>query len=355
MSYQEQNAILVAVQSGHASDNTKFHCLYGYYFIGISPANLAIIYKKSRSVIYNWIQRWETYKIVNRLNLGINTRKFNLEKQEFIIQLYQQNPTLFLDEVRTKFIRNFQMNISMSTVWRIITNAGLTRKVIERRAIQISIQEIIRFTKELASLPFHWTYQNLIFLDEVGFDNRDMFRKRGYAIKGKRIIFRGEFTRSERCSLLCFLGVDGLQQVYSTEGTFDRLKFISYCRDFALSGKVQLYPGINSVWIMDGASIHCDESITYYLRSLGIYTIYLPAYCPFYNPIEIVFGNVKSYLRRHYFENSSLKEIKIFISQAMNSFKNKSMRKIFKKCGYYGSGFFNPGIGFSQNISNFGF
>ena len=39
------------------------------------------------------------------------------------------------------------------------------------RAIQICQEDIIRFSKELLSFP--WLLQNLVFLDKVGFDNRD--------------------------------------------------------------------------------------------------------------------------------------------------------------------------------------
>jgi hypothetical protein len=86
-----------------------------------------------------------------------------------------------------------------------------------------------------------------------------MFRKhalRRFALKGNRIDYRGEFTRKERCSLLCFLGVGGMLETFSTVGTFDRLKLLSCCQKFALtSGKVKKYPGSHSVWILDGASI----------------------------------------------------------------------------------------------------
>ncbi|OWZ04489.1 Serine/threonine-protein kinase [Phytophthora megakarya] len=49
---------------------------------------------------------------------------------------------------------------------------------------------------------------------------------------------------------------------------------------------VHQYPGRGSVWILDGAKIHCHPDIVYYLRSLGIISIFLPCYCPFYNPID---------------------------------------------------------------------
>ena len=274
----------------------------------------------------------------------------------FILDCYKKCPCSFLDEVRDNFIKQYRMNISTQTIWRIITNAGLTRKVIERRAIEISVRDIIRFCKDLESLPLKWTYDNLLFLDEVGFDNRDMFRKRGYAIKGQRIVYRGEFRRKERCSLLCFLSCDGIVEAFSTAGTFDREKFISNCRKLALEGGVvQQYPGRCSIWILDGASIHCDKYITYFLRSLGIYTIFLPAYCPFFNPIEIIFGNMKSTLRRNYVENGTLKQMKAFVAKTATTFMDRDNRNIFKKCGYIESGLFDPSVAFFQNIHNFGF
>jgi len=140
-------------------------------------------------------------------------------------------------------------------MWRIINESGLTRIVIER-AIQVNVEDICRFFKDFSSLPVGWLYHNLLFHDEVGFDNRDMFRKRGYRLRGKRIHHRCEFTRKPTCSLLCFLGRSGMLETFCTEGTFDRYKFIYCCRKLVQSGEIYPYPGRHSVWIMDGASIH---------------------------------------------------------------------------------------------------
>ena len=87
------------------------------------------------------------------------------------------------------------------------------------------MEDIILFCFDLLSLPHGWTYQNLFFLNELGFDNRDILRKHGYAMKGRRIHYRSEVTRKERSSLLRFLGVNG---IYTTAGTFDRHKFIKF-------------------------------------------------------------------------------------------------------------------------------
>ena len=85
-----------------------------------------------------------------------------------------------------------------------------------------------------------------------------MLRTKGYGIKGKKLLYRGEFTRKPRTSLLVFIGINGLLDCCITEGTFTRLTFLNCLKEFALTNKsVKQYPGPHSVWIMDGAKIHC--------------------------------------------------------------------------------------------------
>ncbi|KAK1929640.1 hypothetical protein P3T76_014857 [Phytophthora citrophthora] len=163
---------------------------------------------------------------------------------------------------------------------------------------------IVRFTLELSTIK--WCQMNIQFLDEVSFENRGMLRSRGYSLKGKKLAFRGEFNRKARVSLLCFISVDGHVETFHTDGTFDRSKFVECYRTHAHSeNTVHQYPGRGSVWILDGAKIHCHPDIVYYLRSLGIIIpIFLPAYCPFYNPIEYLFGLIKKAFKRQYVEGS---------------------------------------------------
>lgn len=185
-----------------------------------------------------------------------------------------------------------------------------------------------------------WTYSNLVFLDEVSMDNQGILRTKGYGVVGKKLIYRGEFTRKPRMSMLAFLGQNGILDTYITDGTFNRLKFFENCKDFALGGICQKFPGRNSVWILDGAKIHCHPSIIRYLRSLGILPIFLPAYCPFFNPIEYVFGVVKKHLKKSLAGNK--KNIEIAVNEEFTKMRNYPCIKTFKKCGYIMSGKFDP-------------
>ena len=144
MNNDAANKIVAIVKTRHAEENTIYHCLYAYYFVGYSKTDLAKIFGKSIRTIANWIKRWEDDDEVGRAITQI-TRKFNQEKINYILNYYKKFPCSFLDEAKTAFLRIFHLSISLSTVCRILSNAGLTRKVIERRAINICIADIIRF------------------------------------------------------------------------------------------------------------------------------------------------------------------------------------------------------------------
>lgn len=339
----------------HANENTIFHALYGFYFRGMSVKDLAQIYHKDYTTISRWIKSYEETGEVTRKKTVLATyRKFDVDQRSWLVNLYKERPILHQHEAAQLFFQAFEIRISTSSISTILSEAGLTWKVLERRAIQIQTSDIIRFCNELSSFP--WVLENLVFLDEVGFDNKSMMRKKGYAMKGQKLIYRSEFVRKPRVSLLCFIGVNGLLNCYQTDGTFTRLKFVDFCRSFATSSdsKVQQYPGRNSVWIMDGAKIHLDKNFVLYLRSLGIVVIFLPAYCPFFNPIEIVFGLMKRELQSIYVENSK-QDLRMFIGEIVNQFVNKNFKQIFKKCGYLLTGKFDPSNGYTMDLKEFGY
>ncbi|XP_058820531.1 uncharacterized protein LOC131682793 [Topomyia yanbarensis] len=275
------NVIIHAVQQQHAVPNTVYHALYAHYYLGMSKKDIATIYGKSLFTIYSWLRKFENEGVYQRKKRIQIYKKFNAEMRLWLVQLYQEHPLLLLDEAKEKFQKHFQISIIVSSVCFILHEAGL--------------------------LAIPWDIYNLVFLDEVSFDNRDMLRRKGYGVVGQKVIYSGEFCRRPRLSFLCFFGSDGILDSFWTDGTFNRTKFFDCAREFALRNpKVYQYPRLHSVWIMDGARIHCDANIIRYLRSIGILPIFLPAYCPFFNPIEIVFGLIKKRMQRTRQENTPI-------------------------------------------------
>ncbi|XP_055623382.1 uncharacterized protein LOC129766810 [Toxorhynchites rutilus septentrionalis] len=311
-----ENSIIENVQHRRANSNTKYHCLYGYYFLELSRSQLSTIYKKSKSTQGSWIVEYEREGIITRSKRQSTFRKIYVDKRTWLINLYQKNPILYLDEARQQFIMHFGVSISASSICKILHDAyGMTWKV-----------DIERYVNELSC--FQWDLHQLLFLDKVAFANTEIMRNRGYGIIGQKLMFRGEFCRKPRIPCLCFLGQAGIVESFETEGTFTRQKS---------------YPVKFSVWVMDGARIHCDANIIQYLRSLGIIPLFLPAYCPFYNPIEVVFGLIKRYLKRNFKEIDNM-PLSSAVQAGLIKFTLYNCTELFSKCGYASGGKFNSSV-----------
>ncbi|KAK1945449.1 hypothetical protein P3T76_002497 [Phytophthora citrophthora] len=263
-----------AVTRQHAHPNTVFHCLYGFYCLGYTRKELARMYLKTVETV--GVMKGLRWRIASGCAATLQIAHF-----------------LTWDEAQAAFEDTHHITISISSVWRLIHECGLTRKVLERRAMPIKEADVFCFVEELGNI--NCSHANLVFLDEVSFDNRGIIRRRGYSLKGKKIAVREDFQRKPRVSILAFIGVSCVLEYYDTQDTFDRVQFAQCCSDFAYSeaGNVRMYPDSHSVWILDGTSIHRDPEIVHFLRSIGIVPIFLPAYYPFFNPIAFLFGYIK--------------------------------------------------------------
>jgi transposase len=324
------------VDGTHASEDTKLRAMKMVFEDKIATKDVATIFSVSTSTMYAWVEKFtRTLSVARCSNPALRDGSFTEEHRDKIVAYYMKKPTIYMDEVQVKFKRDFHLSISTATICRILKERGMTRKKLERIAHQRSIIDQIRYSAELAGI--FWLPEMLTFWDEVGFDNRDCWRKHGYCLMGLPLQFKAEFTRKPMVSLLCVLGAEGLLQSYHTEGTFDRLTFFGHLQHFVLTS-CHPYPGKNSIIILDGASIHRDENIVNWCRSKGVYVFFLPAYAPIYNPIENFFAMVKRELQRQYSEESKISLTQV-IANVLATYVNYNMRGIYRHCGYTSLGF----------------
>eukprot|EP00733_Pompholyxophrys_punicea_P000651 Pompholyxophrys_punicea_v1_NODE_215_length_2724_cov_21.246534.p3 type:complete len:107 gc:universal NODE_215_length_2724_cov_21.246534:2347-2667(+) len=91
---------------------------------------------------------------------------------------------------------------------------------------------------------------------------------------------------------------------------------------------------------MDGAAIHLHPAMTQYFFERGIVIVFLPAYSPMYNPIEILFGLVKRRCRELYHEKGTEERI---LMQVLSEFRSGCFdaSNLFRRCGYKFSGGFD--------------
>eukprot|EP00644_Phytophthora_capsici_P005221 jgi/Phyca11/78157/gw1.1.1280.1 len=101
-----------------------------------------------------------------------------------------------------------------------------------------------------------------------------------------------DFERKPRISVLAFIGINGILDYFNTDGTFDRVEFTK-------------------------------------------------SYCPFFNPIEFLFGFVKRSFQRHYAETSK-RDLLPFVVQTFRRYEGFDMGRTFEHCGWKRQGHFDP-------------
>jgi transposase len=96
-----------------------------------------MIFGKHESQISRWVKNYMEEERVGRPPAKHN-RKVKPEHVQWIMDVLLENPLLFLDEIQKELKDKHDLQVSQSTIWRTIRELGFTRKVVERRAIQVS-------------------------------------------------------------------------------------------------------------------------------------------------------------------------------------------------------------------------
>eukprot|EP00733_Pompholyxophrys_punicea_P001587 Pompholyxophrys_punicea_v1_NODE_847_length_1220_cov_1.726180.p1 type:complete len:281 gc:universal NODE_847_length_1220_cov_1.726180:176-1018(+) len=192
--------------------------LFCGFFVNFSPG-------KSPATISNWNARFdETGDVLRSAVETKRYRKLREEHRQWVLDLVNKDPLVFLHEIKQKFKCHFRFDVSSASIFRILDENGYSKQVVERRALEIREADIARFVDEINSLKI--LPSQLLFLDEMSLDNRSMLRRKGWFLKGSPKPIRSHFLRGERMPVLSFLGVGGLVDTFQVSGTFTRFAIV---------------------------------------------------------------------------------------------------------------------------------
>ena len=99
---------------------------------------------------------------------------------EYILELIAANSQLYLHELQHCLHEDFGVEVSLSCLHRNLERMNITDKVITKQAVEQD--EIMR---ELYMMEImEYTIDQLVFVDETGYNRHSMKRNKGRAIKG---------------------------------------------------------------------------------------------------------------------------------------------------------------------------
>jgi transposase len=132
----------------------------------------------------------------------------------------------------------------------------------------------------------------VVFLDETA-AKTNMARSHGYAPKGRRLEGFAPYRRWQTTTFLGAMRAGGFIAPMVVDGAMTSELFLAYVQRVLIP---ELSAG--DVVVMDNLSCHTQLAVREALEAAGCSVLYLPAYSPDLNPIEMAFSKLKCLLRK---------------------------------------------------------
>ena len=145
-------------------------------------------------------------------------------EQITLLRLILANPGIYLREVKGELLNMFGVSVSEATICRTLRYMGCTRQTMHHVAIQQSEVCRGRFMAEISM----YDPSMLIWLDETGCDGRNTICKCGYSLGGMPLSDHRLLVLGVCYSAIPVISMEGIHDVYVTEGTVDGKGFSEF-------------------------------------------------------------------------------------------------------------------------------
>ena len=166
----------------------------------------------------------------------------------------------------------------------------------------------------------------MIFLDESG-AKTNLTRLRGRAPRGQRVHGRRPQGHWQTTTMISSIRLDGSTACLALEGATDTESFRTYVQALLLP---TLRPG--DIVIMDNLSPHKSDPTLALITQVEAEVMFLPAYSPDFNPIEMMWSKLKNFLRGA--EARTQAELITAIGKALAKITPRDAMNWFAHCGY---------------------
>lgn len=168
--------------------------------------------------------------------------------------------------------------------------------------------------------------EQLVFIDESGFWV-EMARQVARAEKGKKVYEKKKRYRGKKVTTIGAIRTSEVVATKTLKGSMKKADFLEFIETDLLP---QLKPG--DVVIMDNLNSHRCQEVRTYIESKGARVEYLPVYSPEFNPIEMMWSQIKSIVRK--FKTTTIEALTRLIKVASSLVDSQSLVNWFTKCCY---------------------
>jgi len=173
---------------------------------------------------------------------------------------------------------------------------------------------------------FRKALSHLIFIDETS-TNTKLTKRTGWSPKGQRYYSYAPFGQWKTQTFIAGLRSYGLVAPWIVNTPMNR-------RTFEFWIETELVPTLSKgdVVILDNVGFHKSERAEQLVKAKGAWLLFLPAYSPDLNPIEMAFSKLKALLRKR--AARSFDAISDALGEIVDLFSITECRNFFKAAGY---------------------
>ena len=166
----------------------------------------------------------------------------------------------------------------------------------------------------------------LVFIDETS-TSTNMVRQRGRSPRGERLIGYAPEGHRKTITFVAGLRQSGMTAPGVIDGAMNGPLFLGYVEQI-------LVPTLKrgDIVIADNLPVHKVAGIREAIEAAGAYLIFLPAYSPDLNPIEMAFSKLKALLRKA--AERTIPGLIRLIGRLLKKFSPEECRNFMNHAGY---------------------
>lgn len=284
----------------------------------------------SVGTVHNILKLFENTGEVDPKKHPEQDHKLDGHHANYIIGLITAYPSLHLSEL-AEVVENISgTRVSTSTLCRLLASHGFTYKKVQH----VALQRRVDYRASFMATACVYKKEFFVWVDETGSNLKDMLRQYGYALCGERAVSKKLLVRGQRISTIAAICTEGLLAYQMISSSVNGENFYDFIRG-DLIPELLPFDGCNprSIVIMDNCSIHHIQEVADLFNNTGVLLFFLPPYSPDFNPIELTFSYIKSYLKDHEDIMHSI-PLKHIIKAAFDSITIAMCNAWITHCGY---------------------
>ena len=225
-------------------------------------------------------------------------RDMNEAHASMLLDIAKEQPDLHLDQISEELENQCGVQYDPNLCYRELRRRGKVLKVMARVAAQRDEYSRFLYWEEITALGVR--PDQICFLDETGVDSR-IRQVRGWGNVGERVELRELLHRGEHISVLALFSFTGFLDFDHIVGGYSGEDVLRVFEDMVVPqlGSYDLNES-NSVVVCDNCTAHrmYEDALIEMVESAGARLVYLAAYSPIDNPIEMGFNVFKACWKR---------------------------------------------------------